>query len=97
MSAYFIATVTVKDGEKFQEYAQKSKETFASFDAEIITRGMFQKALAGSEEHTASAVVKFASMEKLEAWHASDEYQALIPLREEAANISITAYQVPEA
>ncbi|MBZ0215293.1 MAG: DUF1330 domain-containing protein, partial [Fimbriimonadaceae bacterium] len=39
-------------------------------------------------------IVRFPSLEKLNAWYASDEYQALVPLREEAANIKMTGYQI---
>jgi len=41
-------------------------------------------------------VVKFPSSEALSGWYASDEYQALVPLREEAADMTIVSYEIPE-
>ena len=34
-------------------------------------------------------------MQNLKAWYASDAYQAIIPLREEAADMTITTYDAP--
>ncbi len=95
MSAFFIATVTVKDAEKFQKYAAKSKATFDLFDAEILARGKHQGALAGNADHQAAAIVKFKDMDTLDKWYLSDEYQTLIPLRDQAADMTISKYAVP--
>lgn len=97
MSAFFIATVTVKDAEKFQEYAVKSKATFDLFGAEIIARGKYQGTLTGHANHQATAVVKFKDMDSLEKWYKSNEYQALITLRDQAADMTICKYVVPTA
>jgi len=97
MSAFFIATVTVKDTEKFQEYATKSKATFDLFDAEVIARGKHQGALTGNANHQAAAIVKFKDMDTLEKWYHCDEYQALISLRDQAADMTISKYAVPAA
>lgn len=97
MSAFFIATVTVKDAEKFQEYAVKSKVTFDLFEAEIIARGKYQGSLTGKADHQTAAIVKFKDMDSLEKWYESDEYQALIPLRNQAADMTISKYVVPTA
>lgn len=97
MSAFFIATVTVKDNEKFQEYATKSKATFDLFKAEIIARGKYQGTLTGDANHQAAAIIKFKDMDTLDKWYMSDEYQALIPLRNKAADMTITKYVIPAA
>lgn len=97
MSAFFIATVTVKNAEKYQEYAVKSKETFDAFGAAIIARGKYAGTLVGDAQHQAAAIVKFPDLEHLDSWHDSDAYQALIPLRDEAADFTITKYDVPAA
>ena len=97
MSAFFIATVTVKDGEKFQEYAARSKETFDISGGEIVMRGKYIAALTGDAAHQAAAIVKFQDMDALDKWYNSDAYQALIPLREEAADMTIVKYEIPTA
>lgn len=95
MTAFFIASVKVKDPEKFQEYASKAAETFAAHGGEIVLRGKAASALAGSVGHGAVGVVKFPSMDALTQWFRSKEYQAIIPLRNKAAKMTIIAYSAP--
>lgn len=95
MTAFFVATVTVKDPGKFQQYARESAPTFADFGGRIVLRGQLDTVLAGAAGHRAIAVVEFPDMAALKAWHDSDAYQALVPLRDEGADITIAAYQVP--
>lgn len=95
MTAFFVATVTVRDPEKFQEYARRSMPTFAAFGGEVMLRGQLESVIAGSADHKAVAVVKFPDKAALDAWHRSDAYQALIPLRDAGADITIAAYQMP--
>jgi uncharacterized protein (DUF1330 family) len=95
MSAFFVARVSVKDGAKFQEYAQKAGATFGAHGGELVLRGAVTGALAGTRDHQSVGIVKFPSAEALSAWYASPEYQALIPLRDEAADMAITTYEMP--
>ncbi len=97
MSAFFIATVAVKDADKFQQYAEKSKATFDLFKAEVITKGKYHGTLAGDANHQIAAIIKFKDMDTLDKWYMSDEYQALIPLRNKAADMTIVKYVVPAA
>ena len=95
MTAFFIATTTVKDAEKFQEYAGKAAQTFAAFRGKLVTRGKVENTLAGDSNHQAVGVVSFPNMEALNGWYQSEEYQALIPLRDAAANMTLVAYSEP--
>ena len=45
MSALMIATFTVKDPDKFAEYAAKAKPTWSSLGAEALYRGRPKKVL----------------------------------------------------
>jgi len=92
MSAFFVATATIKNPEKVQEYAKKASETFATYGGEFVVRGKFNSILVGSANHHAVAVVKFPSMDALNAWYNSPEYQAIVPLRIEAADMQIITY-----
>lgn len=95
MAAFFVASVTIRDAEKFTEYAQKAAATFAAHGGEIVLRGKAEVALAGALSHGSVGIVKFPDMEALGRWFRSSEYQALIPMRDEAADMSITAYAAP--
>lgn len=93
MAAFFIGMATVKDNAAFTEYAIASPATFTAFGGELIARGARSHELTGANGPDAAIVVKFATMDKLNAWYASGAYQALIPLRERALDLTITAYE----
>ena len=93
MPAFFVAQVKLKDGTKFQSYVSQVKPILAEFGAESAMRGKAMGSIAGEVTHDAVAVVKFPDMQKLEAAFASDAYQAIIPLRDEGADITIVKYE----
>ena len=95
MRAFFVATVTVRHPEKFQEYARKAAATFAPHGGEAVLRGKVDGALVGTAGHQAVGIVTFPDAAALSAWFNSPEYQALVPLRDEAADITIITYSVP--
>ena len=39
-------------------------------------------------------VIRFPSIDAIDRWYHSDAYQALIPLRDEAADVTIVGYAV---
>ena len=92
MTAYYIATVTIKDPEKFAEYGQRSAPTMKPFDGQIDLRGKRNSVLAGRAAHDASAIIRFPDAQTAKDWYASPDYQALIPLRKEAAEITFVLY-----
>jgi uncharacterized protein (DUF1330 family) len=92
MTAFFVASVAVKNPGKFQEYAQKAGATFSAHGGEVVLRGRAESALAGVLAHQAVGIVRFPSMAALTAWFHSPEYQALIPLRDEAADMALITY-----
>ncbi len=95
MAAFFIATVQVRDAEKFQEYASRAAVTFQAYGGEMVMRGRSERVLAGEGDSHAVGVVKFPDMEALEGWYGSEDYQAIIPLRDEAADMKLVAYSLP--
>ena len=66
---------------------------FADYGAEPVTRGKAMGSIAGVLAYDRVAILKFPDMHKLEGAFASDACQAIIPLREEAADITIVKYE----
>ena len=97
MSAFLIASVTVKDAEKFQQYGEQAAKTFSTYSGEVLAKGKFAGVYTGATEHHAAAVFQFPSLALMDEWYHSSEYQALIPLRDEAADIAFDRYEVPES
>ena len=87
MSAYLTATIKVKDLESFEEYAGKAVPVIAEHGGETIAMGGVAKLLAGQADHDYEAVIQFPNTAAVEAFYESDEYQALIPLRDKGADV----------
>ena len=95
MSALMIATITIKNPEKFQHYLAKTQEVAAPYGAELLFRGKVDQTLTGEgTDHGLAVIVKFPSLEQINEWYRSDEYQPLIALRDEGADMKMTSYEV---
>ena len=94
MSALFVSQVEITDMEAFQEYLSKSKELAGKAGAELLFRGMPSRIINGEpHSHQLLVIAKFPSMEAINAWHDSAEYQELVPLRERGSKQLIVAYE----
>ena len=94
MPAYMISQVTVTDKEKFESYLAKTRSVSANYGARPVAVGAQPKMLNGeSDGHQMVFVIEFPTMEKLDSWHNSDEYQAIVSLREEGSDQRMVAYE----
>ncbi len=91
-AAYVIGNISVKDENKWSEYRSKVPDTLIPWDAELVFRGKQQRVLGGSNPHTATVVIRFPNMAAVNGWFDSPAYQALIPLRLQAADIDLISY-----
>jgi len=91
--AYLIGHITVKDPEKWAVYLNKVPSTLEPWDAELIVRGKLCSVLSGNHAHTDTVVIRFPDLKTLNSWHLSPEYQSLILLRQEAADIDLLTYE----
>ena len=94
MPAYMISQVTVTDKTKFDSYLANTRSLAAKYGARPVVIGAQPKMLNGeSDGHQMVFVIEFETMEKLDTWHNSDEYQALVSLREEGSDQRMVAYE----
>lgn len=56
-------------------------------------RGKLSSVLSGQHTHDSTVVIRFPNMEALNDWHSSDQYQSLIPLRLEAADVDLLSFE----
>ena len=91
--AYVIGHITVKNAEKWAEYRGKVPATLAPWGAELMFRGSRLAVWSGEHAHADTVVIRFPDAEAAAGWFSSPAYQALIPLREEAADVVLIAYQ----
>jgi uncharacterized protein (DUF1330 family) len=93
MGACVIGHITVKDSDKWVEYRGKVPATLAPWGGEVVFRGTLSAVLSGESPHTDVVVVRFADAKAALGWYGSPAYQALIPLREEAADVVLVSYE----
>ena len=92
MAAYLVGQITVKNNDLWQEYVAGVQESLAPFDAKVLFRGQMVSILAGKNDHDLVVVIEFADQSTLASWYGSEKYQSLVPLRDEAADVVIIAY-----
>lgn len=90
--AYVIGHITVKDATRWAEYRSRVPATLAPWGGELVLRGQRTVQLAGEHAHDDTVVIRFPDQQALAGWYASPAYQALIPLRETAADLVLIGY-----
>jgi uncharacterized protein (DUF1330 family) len=91
--ALVVGQMTVKQPEKWAQYRSQVLATLLPFGGELVFRGEQVQSFSGVNPHPDIVVIRFSSLADAQGWHASAAYQALIPLRQEAAEVVLTTYQ----
>ena len=91
--AFVVGQMTLKNEEKWAEYRGQVLATLMPWRGELVFRGNQVKALSGECPHADIVVIRFPSLADADGWHNSPAYQALIPLRQEAADVVLTTYE----
>lgn len=94
-AAYLVGHITVKDAEKWRIYREQVPTTLKPWGAEVTFRGKLVAAFSGEHPYDDIVVIRFPSTEAVTSWHASTAYQALLPLRQQAADMLLLAYETP--
>jgi len=88
MRAFYMIDITIKDGQKFQEYVDHAKPLVEKFGGGMLIRGREldsdNKPVEGME---------FPSVEIARAWYNSDEYRAIIRIRDAGSISEFTLYE----
>lgn len=91
-SAYLVGQITIQNSEQWAAYRTQVPATLAPWDAEITFRGTLAAVFSGEQAHREIVVIRFPDAAALNAWHESEAYQALIPLRQQAAEVTLVSY-----
>ena len=92
MSACVIGHITVRDEGKWAEYRAQVPATLAPWGAELLFRGQLAAVLSGHHAHSDTVVIRFPDTAAVAGWYQSAAYQALIPLREQAADLVLVTF-----
>ena len=91
--AFVVGQMTVKNSEKWAQYRGQVLDTLKPWGGELVFRGKQVKALSGECPHADIVVIRFPSLADADGWHSSPVYQALIALRQEAADVVLLTYE----
>ncbi len=93
MTAYVIGNITIKDEAKWIAYRDQVPATLTPWQGELVLRGNSATVLGGECRHTDTVVLRFPDIVSATGWHESSAYQALIPLRNQAADVDLVSYE----
>jgi uncharacterized protein (DUF1330 family) len=91
-----VVNLTVKDPTQFQAYAAKSGPLVAAHKGAPLFRGTKPTVLFGEQPYKMLIGFRFPSKAAIKEFYTSAEYQALIPLRDAAADVVFTAYEIAQ-
>jgi uncharacterized protein (DUF1330 family) len=91
--AYLVGHITIKDAEKWASYREQVHATLKPWGAELVFRGKKTATFSGELPHSDIVVIRFPDKQSIERWHTSDAYQALLPLRQQAADLLLLSYE----
>jgi uncharacterized protein (DUF1330 family) len=90
--AFAVGQVTIKNQDFWLAYKLALTKTLINYEGSVVFRGKVNDVLAGVKSHTDVVLIAFSSIGALTAWFNSAEYQAIIPLRDSAAEVTLTSY-----
>ncbi|MCW2966453.1 MAG: hypothetical protein JWM71_225 [Solirubrobacteraceae bacterium] len=89
MPAYIIGDVNVTDPDRYKDYTAHTVETLEPFGGRFIVRGGAHEAIEGDWRPARIVVIEFPDAQAARAWHASEAYQEILPIRHEASTGSM--------
>ncbi len=92
--AFVIGQIRVKDSALWARYREQVPATLVPWNAELLLRGRQVAALSGATPYTDTVVIRFPDSAAVDGWYGSPAYQALIPLREQAAEVLLVSYRI---
>lgn len=85
MAAYVIVSVDVTDPDESRGYTSQTPDTLARYGGRFVVRGGAYQTLEGDWQPKRIVLIEFPSVEQATAWYHSEEYQAILPLRQRHA------------
>ena len=83
MKTYIVVDSNVLNPDKLAEYSNLAAQTVNAYEGKFIFKGE-SKSLHGGQSFAKKALIEFPSEQLASDWYHSEEYQALIELRDQA-------------
>lgn len=89
MKGYVLAFIDVKDPRSYAPYAAGVPATIAAHGGKYLIRNGAKELLEGALPADRLVVLEFPSVVQARTWYESPEYQALVPIRQDASKGSL--------
>lgn len=89
MSVYAVALIDIHDRDGYGRYEQGFMDIFSQHEGRLLAVDESPSPLEGEWPWTRTVLIEFPDEEKLQAWYASADYQALAQHRFGAAEAQI--------
>ena len=83
--AYVIGQFDLHDPDAYSAYRAQTPATIEKYGGRFLVRAGHLETLEGDPPLPRIVVLEFPSLVQAKAWYDSEEYQALIPIRQAAA------------
>jgi uncharacterized protein (DUF1330 family) len=96
MPSYVVVLAKIKNAEKLAEYSKAAGPIVAKYEGKFVTRAPIVESLTQNSDFERFVLIEFPNPDIPRVWYNSPEYQALIPLREEGAEMIFSLAVVPD-
>ena len=93
MPAFCVGQIRVKDAAAWEQYRSRVGATIKQYGGDVVFRGENARVFSGELAHEKVVVLQFDNLDVANRWHDSPEYQALIPIREQGADVTLVLYK----
>jgi len=94
MSILNFSYAVIKDMDKFQEYVKAAAVLMEEEGVEVVVRGKFSETMCGEDASAhIAAVFRYKDQAAVDAFYTSEKYKLLIPLRNDACDMTINLYE----
>jgi len=93
MPAICVGHIRVKNADAWEQYQSRVGATVALHGGELLFRGQQERLFSGEMSHEKVVALQFENLDAANRWHDSPEYQALIPIRQRAADVTLVLYK----
>ncbi|MCY4023205.1 MAG: DUF1330 domain-containing protein [Anaerolineaceae bacterium] len=91
MAAYLLAQVEVHDMEQYRKYTAQTPALIEKYGGRFLVRGGEVVTLEGDAPASRLVLIEFPSLQTVQDFYASDEYQEVKQLRLPASTASFLA------
>ena len=91
MSAYFVANVKITNAEEYQRYAAQTPAVIAEYGGRFLVRGGSVQFGEGAWGADRWIILEFPTMDALQRWYDSEDYQRIIDIRKRSTQTNAVA------